>query len=179
MTTEYQRTREEDVFERLLDEKWGELSEEAHSIVRTAYVEAYKYNLVRSYSYQPFEYFMGMEDMVRLSGELGDHEREILLEVGRAAAAAAAVIDPEDKRPAGYRGYGWNVHHYYKMMSGMIEEALQPKTNAEREEARVGLWRDYANFEKQIEPDSRLSRERLAQRRLAGLEPEDLADCPF
>jgi len=159
MTTEYQRTQEEEAFDRLLDEKRGMLSEDARSLVGTACHEAYKFNLVNNYAYQPFEYFMGMEDMVRLSAELSDHEREILAEIWRAAAMTAAAIDPEDERPAGHRVYGRDVQDYYKMMSGMIKEALQPKTEREGEEARVRLWMDFADYEKQIERGARLAQE--------------------
>jgi hypothetical protein len=154
MTTEYRKTREEEAFERLLDEKRDLLSEDALELVGTAQYEAYKYNLLKNYAYQPIEYFMGMEDMVRLSGELSYQEREIIVAVGRAAAAAAAAIDPEDERLDGYRVYGGEVHDYYEMVSGMIEEALQPKTEREREEARVGLWVEYADFERRIRRDS-------------------------
>ena len=154
MTTEYRKTREEEAFERLLDEKRDLLSEDALELVGTAQDEAYKYNLVRTYSCQPFEYFMGMEDMVRLSGELSYQEREIIVAVGGAAAVAAAAIDPEDQRLAGYRVYGGDVHDYYEMVSGMIEKALEPKTEHERVEARVGLWVEYADFERRIRRDS-------------------------
>ena len=154
MSTEYRKTREEEAFERLLDEKRDLLSEDALELLGTAQYEAYKYNLVRTYSYQPFEYFMGMENMVRLSGELSYQEREIIVAVGRAAAAAAAAIDPEDERLAGYREYGGDVHDYYEMVSGMIEKALEPKTEHEREEARIGLWVEYADFERRIRRDS-------------------------
>jgi hypothetical protein len=122
MTTEYRKTREEEAFERLLDEKRDLLSEDALELVGTAQYEAYKYNLIRTYSYQPFEYSMGMEDMVRLSGELSYQEREIIVAVGRAAAAAAAAIDPEDERSAGHKVSKGDVHYYYEMVSGMIEK---------------------------------------------------------
>ena len=99
MTTEHQLTPEEEAFDRLLDEKWTLLSEYARELIGLAQHEAYKYNLIRSYAYQPFEYFMGMEDMVRLAGQLGDQDREFIAEVGRVATAAAAALDPKDKRP--------------------------------------------------------------------------------
>jgi hypothetical protein len=66
MATEYRKTQEEEAFERLLDEKRDLLSEDALKLVGTAQYEAYKYNFIKDYTYQPFEYFMGMEDMVRL-----------------------------------------------------------------------------------------------------------------
>ena len=130
------------------------VSEHARELIGLALHEAYKHNLVRSYSYQPFEYFMGMEDMVRLAGELGDQDRDFIAEVGRAATAAAAALDPEDERPAGHKVCIGNVYHYYNMVSGMIVNALEPKTDRDREEARVGLWMDYADLEKRIERDS-------------------------
>jgi hypothetical protein len=174
MTTEHQRTPEQEAFDRLLDEKWSLLSEYARELIGLAQDEAYKYNLIKSYAYQPFEYFMGMEDMVRLAGELGDQEREMIAAVGRAATAAAAAIDPEDERPAGHRVCGGDVHYYYEMVSGMIEKALEPKTHREREEARVGLWMDYADFERRIARDSV-----KVQEQTPGQETLDLDDIPF
>ena len=159
MTTEHQRTPEQEAFDRLLDEKWPLLSEYARELIGLAQDEAYKYNLIKSYAYQPFEYFMGMEDMARLAGELGDQDREFVAEVGGAAAAAAAALDLEDERPAGHRVCIGDVH-YYDMVSAMIVEALGPKTDREREEARVGLWMDYADFEKRIEGSSAQARQR-------------------
>jgi hypothetical protein len=174
MQTEYQRTQEEEVFDRLLDAMRDLLSEDALELVGIARHEAYKYNLVSTYSYQPFEYFMGMEDMVRLAGELTGDEREILAEIGRAAGAAAAAIDPEDKRIAGYKVWGSNVHCYYEMVSDMIEEALEPQTDMEREDARVRLWEDYADFRRRIMQNSA-----QASQQASNPAPSDLDDHPF
>ena len=174
MTTEHQRTPEEEAFDRLLDEKWTLLSEHARELIGLAQHEAYKYNLIRSYAYQPFEYFMGMEDMVRLACELGDQDREFSAEVGRAATAAAAALNPEDEGPAGHRVCIGDVHRYYDMVSGMIEEALKPKTDREREEARVGLWVDYADLERRIERDSAQARQQAPVQ-----VPLDIDDIPF
>lgn len=174
MTTEHQLTPEEEAFDRLLDEKWMLLSEYARELIGLALHEAYKDNLIRTYCYQPLEYYMGMEDMVRLAGELGDQDREFIAEVERAATAAAAALDPEDERPAGHRVCIGDVHRYYDMVSAMIVEALKPKTDREREEARVGLWMDYADFEKQIERNSAQARQRAPVQ--AAL---DIDDIPF
>jgi hypothetical protein len=174
MQTEYKRTREEETFYRLLDEKQSLLSEDALKLVGLAQHEAYKDNLVSNYAYQPLEYFMGMEDMVRLAGELGDQDREFVAEGGGAAAAAAAALDPEDERPAGHRVCIGDVHYYYDMVSAMIVEALGPKTDREREEARVGLWMDYADFEKRIERNSAQARQRAPVQA-----PLDIDDIPF
>jgi hypothetical protein len=114
-----------------------------------------------------------MEDMVRLAGELGDQEREIIAAVGCAATAAAAAIDPEDERPAGYKVCGGDVH-YYEMVSGMIENALEPKTHRASEEARVGLWMDYADFERRIARDSI-----QVQEQAAGPVPQAPDGIPF
>jgi hypothetical protein len=174
MQTEYRRTREEEAFDRLLNEKRGMLSEDARELVGIAQHEAYKHNLAYTYGYQPLEYFMGMEDMVRLAGELTGDEREILAEVGRAAAAAAAAIDPENERIAGYYVYGRDVHHYYAMAASMIEKALEPQTDREREDARVRLWMDHADFERRIERDSA-----HVQQQVSDPAPPDLDDYPF
>jgi len=174
MTTELEWTPEEEAFDRLLDEKRSLLSEDALQLIGQAQHEAYKYNLVRNYAYQSFEYFMGMEDMVRLAGELSDQEREIIAAVGRAASAAAAAIDPEDETPVGHKVCRRDVHDYYEMVSGMIEKALEPKTDREREEARVGLWVDYADLEGRIERNSA-----QVQQQAPGQVPLDLNDIPF
>ena len=166
MTTEHQRTPEEEAFHRLLDEKWSLLSEYARELIGLAQDEAYKDNLIKTYLYYPPEYHMGMADMIRLAGELGDQDREFVAEVGRAAAAAAAALDAEDERPA--------VQGYYDMVSGMIKKALEPRTDREREEARVGLWMDYADLERRIERDSAQARQQAPVQ-----VPLDIADIPF
>jgi hypothetical protein len=169
MTTEHQRTPEEEAFHRLLDEKWTLLSEYARELIGLAQDEAYKDNLIRTYQYYPPEYHMGMADMIRLAGKLGDQDREFVAEVGRAAAAAAWALDAEDERPA--------VHGYYDMVSGMITKALEPKTNREREEARVELWKDYADFadfERGIQRDPAQARQRSPVQA-----PLDIDDIPF
>ena len=166
MTTEHQLTPAEEAFDRLLDEKWPLLSEEARELIGLAQHEAYKFNLVSSYAYHPIEYYMGMEDMLRLAGELGDQDREFVAEVGRAAAAAAWALDAEDERPA--------VHGYYDMVSGMITKALEPKTDRERKEARVELWKDYADFERGIQRDPAQARQRSPVQA-----PLDIDDIPF
>jgi hypothetical protein len=174
MTTEHQRTPEEEGFNRLLDEKWNLLSEDARELVGLAQLEAYKDNLVHNCDCHPLEYSMCMEDMVRLAGELGDQEREFIAEVGRAATAAAAALDPEDKRPAGHKVCMGDVHRFYDMVSGMIEEALEPKTDREREEARRGLWMGYADFEVRLERNSA-----QAEEQVSGQVPHDPDDIPF
>jgi hypothetical protein len=174
MTTEHQLTPEEEAFDRLLDEKWMLLSEYARELIGLALHEAYKDNLIRTYCYQPLEYFMGMEDMVRLAGELSDQEREIIAAVGRAASAAAAAIDPEDETPVGHKVCRGDVHDYYEMVSGMTKKALEPKTDRERKEARVGLWVDYADLEGRIGWNSA-----QVQQQAPGQVPLDLNDIPF
>jgi hypothetical protein len=174
MQTEYERTPEEESFYRLLDATRGLLSGDALKLVWIAQDEAYKYNLVWSYAYQPIEYYMAMEDMVHFSGEISDQEREIIAAIGRAANAAAAAIDPDDERPAGHKVCGRDVRHYHEMVSGMIESALEPKTDGEREEARVRLWMDHADFEARIRQDSA-----QVQPQAPDLAPQDLDDHPF
>ena len=53
MQTEYKRTREEEAFFRLLDEKQSQLSEDTLKLIGLAQHEAYQYNLVSNYAYQP------------------------------------------------------------------------------------------------------------------------------
>jgi hypothetical protein len=60
------------------------------------------------------------------------------------------------------------------MAASMIEEALKPETDMEREDARVGLWEDYADFRRRIMRDSA-----QAQRQASDPAPSDLDDHPF
>ncbi len=59
----HEDTMEEKAYEGLLDQKLETLSEAARNILGEATTEAYKYNLVRSYAYQPQEYDEAMERM--------------------------------------------------------------------------------------------------------------------
>jgi hypothetical protein len=174
MQTEYERTPEEEAFYRLLDETRGLLSGAALELVGIAQDDAYKYFLIRSYAYQPIESYMAMEDMVRLAGEISDKEREIIAAIGRAATAAAAAIDPDDERPAGHGVRRRDVRYYHELVSGLIESALEPKSTREREETRVRLWMDYADYEVRSSQDSAQVRPQAPDQA-----PQDLDDYPF
>jgi hypothetical protein len=148
MTTEHQTTREEEAYWRLLEEM--ELSKAARTVLEEAQSAAYRANMVRSYCFQPEEYEEAMEKMRLAATKLSDRECERLAKLWRAALAAAASIDADDfETPAGRRVYSGDLHYYYRMVSGMVEQILQEKR--------------YAGYRKEI----------------AEREPVDLPDAPF
>jgi exoribonuclease R len=132
MTTEHQVTQEEKAYGQLLDKIWEMLSESARAVLREAEAEAYKFNLCHNYAYQPEEYDEAMEKMRIAAVELTDCEHMLLAKVWRAALSAAASIDSEDfETLAGYRAHPGHLHHYYRMLSGMVEKTLEEKRIAE------------------------------------------------
>lgn len=154
MTTEHQTTQLEEAYGQLLDRIWETLSEPARTILGEAQSAAYAENLVRSYCFQPVEYEEAMDRMRLAAVELSDHDPQLLAKVWRAALAAAASIDADDyETPAGHRVYSGNLHCYYRMLSGMVEEILSEKR-----------W---------------LKMEAERKKVLAESDPEDLSDFPF
>ncbi len=132
MTPEHQATPEEEAYGRVLDETWEMFPGAARTIIGEAQSAAYAANMVRSYSFQPEEYEEAMEKMRLAAAELSDRECELLAKLWRAALAAAASIDSEDfETLAGYRVYSGDLHWYYRMLSGMVEEILQEKRTGE------------------------------------------------
>jgi hypothetical protein len=150
MTTEHQSTQLEKAYGQLLDQIWEGLSESARTVLREAQSAAYEENMVHSYCFQAEEYEEAMDRMRLAAVELSDREHELLAKIWRAALAAAASIDPDDYETiAGYRVDSGSLHWFYRMQSGMVEDILSEKREAERQKA-------------------------LAER-----EPEDLSDIPF
>lgn len=127
MTTETQTTSEVEAYNRLLEKEKEMLSRTALTILNEAKVEAYKRNLCRNYAYQLEEYDEAMEWMRLAATKLTEQDCKGLAKLWRAALAAAASIDPDDRTPAGPK-VGWgDVHWYYRMVSSMVEEILQEK----------------------------------------------------
>jgi hypothetical protein len=125
MATEYQATPEEEAYGRLLEEKWELLSEAARTMANEARLAAYATYMVHGYcGFQQEEYEEAMEKMRRAAAELVGHDHEILLEIVGATKAAAASIDQGDRTPAGYKVDRGDIHWYYKMVSGMLEESI-------------------------------------------------------
>jgi hypothetical protein len=82
-----------------------------------------------------------MEKMRRAAADLTGRDCEILAELVRAAKTAAASINADDYETlAGYRVYRGNLHRYYGMVSGMVEDILQEKKDAE-------YWQEVAGLE--------------------------------
>ena len=145
MNTEYQTTREEEAYFRLLEEAKSELSEAAGIVIRKAQLAAYATNMVRSYCFQPEEYDEAMENMRLAATQLTGRESELLATLWRAALAAAASIDPEDTTLVGHKVDRGDLHRYYRMLSGMVEKILEEKKLAElrkesEERGPVDLW---------------------------------------
>ncbi len=118
-------TMEEKAYEGLLDQKLETLSEAARNILGEATTEAYKYNLVRSYAYQPQEYDEAMERMRFAATGITGRDHETLSEIVRAGLLAAASIDPEDSTLVGHKVNRGNLHWYYKQSSLMVDEILE------------------------------------------------------
>jgi hypothetical protein len=132
MTIEHQTTSEEAIFWRLLEDKWDMLSEAARTVFREAELTAYAANMIRNYAFQPEEYEEAMDKMLLAAAKLKDREDELLVKLWCAALAASASIDPEDvETSTGYRVYRADLHRYYRMLSGMVEDTLQEKKIAE------------------------------------------------
>lgn len=165
MTIEHQRTPEQNAYGRLLKETEQILSEAAWTLLGEAENAAYGQHLVRSYAYMPEEYVEAMKKMHLAAAELTNRDREHLSELWRAALAAAASIDPDDfETLAGYRVYSGDLHRYYKMVSGMIEDILH-KDAAET----------IRNLEEKLAEWEAETRQAETSER----EPEDLSDIPF
>ncbi len=154
MKTEHQFTREQEAYERFLDEIWEMLSVPARAMIEEAQSTAYAAHMVRSYCYQPEEYDEAMDRMRLAAAGLTDRERELLAKLWHLALAAAASVDANDYETlTGYRVYRHNLHWYYRMSSGMVEEVLG-EILREKREAEI--------------------RKELAER-----EPDDFSDIPF
>jgi hypothetical protein len=125
VTTKFQFTQEEEAYGRLLDDIWEMLSEPARALIEEAGLAAYCANMVHSALFHPEEYDEAMEKMRLAAAKLSNHECDLLAKHWRAALAAAASIDPGDKRPVGHKVYGRNLHWYYRMISGMVEKILK------------------------------------------------------
>jgi hypothetical protein len=124
MTTEYQLTRQEEAYRRLLEEKKEMLSWAARAVLAEATRAAYEANMMHNGGLQPEKYDEAMEKMHLAAAGLTGRDCELLAEFVKAGYLAALSIDSNDVRPAGYRVYGRDVHWYYRMVSGMVEEIV-------------------------------------------------------
>ncbi len=90
---------------------------------------------MRSYCLEPEEYDDAREKIRLPAAELGDRDRKLLMEIRRAALAAAASIDPDDyETPVGHRVYLGDLHYCYRVLSSMVEEILREKNTEEKPE---------------------------------------------
>jgi hypothetical protein len=154
MPNEYQETREEAAYWLHSEDQEDMLSEAARSVLEEAEGAAFAAFMVRNYCFQwPMEYEEAMEKMRQAATELTKQDRELLTELWRLALGAAASIDPDDETPAGSRASRGDLHQFWRMFSGMVEETLRERKRAEFDEKR---------------------RKELAER-----ESEDLSDLPF
>ena len=135
MTTEHQTTQQEMAYEQLLEERWEMLSEAARTLLLEAHSASYRKNMAHNISYQPEEYEEAMQKMHLASAEFTGRDFEMLAELVRGAMAAAASLDQYDYETlAGYRVYRVNLHWYYRMLFGMVDEILQEIKIAELQE---------------------------------------------
>jgi hypothetical protein len=142
--TKYVETTEEKAFDALLDEKRDEISEAARGLVELAAGCSYDHNLCRNYAFQPEEFYVAEHNMLHLAYALTEHDREALADVAQAAKAASDSLDRSDSETsAGFRICIADLHYYYAMTSGMIEDALKPTDRREIDSAQFALWREY------------------------------------
>ena len=134
MTTEDHMTPEEEAYSRLIEEKGEVFSIAAQTVLSEAQWVAYALHLVSNYAFQPQEYEEAMQKMRLAANELTNHDGELLVKLWRAALAAGASIDPDDRTPIGWRVCKGDLHPYYRMLSSMIEDTLQEKEIAELRE---------------------------------------------
>ena len=155
MTTEHQTTPEEEAYGQLLDEIWEGLSKSARELIRETQRAAYAAHMVRSYCFQWPEEFDEAMDRIRLAAAgLTNREHKLLAKLWHLALAAAASVDANDYETlTGHRVYRGNLHSYYRMLSGMVEEILG-EILSERKEAEF-------------------------QKQLAERESDDFWDIPF
>jgi hypothetical protein len=133
MTTQHQKTPEEETFDRLIEDNWETLSEAARTIIKIAASIADDQHMVHNV-YTEWEcYDDVMLKMRRAVDELTEQEHKILVQVWCAALAAASSIDPEDfETLAGHKVYRANLHGYYRTASGLIEMILREKRSAQK-----------------------------------------------
>jgi hypothetical protein len=147
LTTEHKMTSEEKAFSVLLDEKCDEVTEAARGLVGIAQDCAYAYNLCRNYAFQPEEFYVAGHNMLHLACVLTEHDREVLAEVTQAAKAASESLDKDDfETPAGFRICVADLHHYYALISAMVEKALKPTDRREIGSAQFELWQEYGEW---------------------------------
>ncbi len=138
MTPEYQMTPEERAYNQFFEEHWESLSEAARTICREAWIAAYEECMVRNYIPSEEDYDEAMKKMGLAADELTDHEHKLLAKLWRAALAAAASIDSEDyETVVAFRAFLGDLHHCYRMFSGIVEDILEEKeSKREKELAR-------------------------------------------
>ncbi len=124
-TNEYKPTQEEKALERLLEINKEVLSGAARIILREAMRAAYAENLINGHCFQPEEYDEALQKMRLAAAELTVRDRGLLAELVCAGKAAASSIDPDDETLAGHKVRRGDVHWYYGMAYGMVEEILQ------------------------------------------------------
>jgi hypothetical protein len=125
-------TTEEKAFDQLVEELWESLPEAARSLFREANSAAYMDHMIDNVCYQPWEYDEAMGNMRLAAAELTDHDCERLARIWRSALAAAASVDPYDYETlVAWRAYRGDLHRYYRMLSGMVEEVEREKRYAE------------------------------------------------
>ena len=132
MTVEHQATPEERAYHRLVDEQWESLSEAARAILEKANSATYCEHMIDNVILDPRDYVQIVEEMRLEAASLTDHDCDQLAKIWCSALAAAASVDPRDfETIVRRRVYPADLHKYYRMLSGMVEEVEWEKRYAE------------------------------------------------
>jgi hypothetical protein len=124
MTMKDQMTQAEEALGRILDKVATQLSEPARDLLSEAMGTSYAAWLSPSSPLQQGEHEESMKKLCSAAAKVTDQDRELLAEVARAHKAASDSIDPDVATYHGYRVIRNHYHGYYKVVYGLIEEAL-------------------------------------------------------
>lgn len=136
MDSKYRLTNEERAYEHLVEEYWETLSAAAKKILGRAESEASAMHLIPNYNYAiPDDYDEAVDFLDRASAELTGGDCKRLAEIWRAALAAGASVDPEDRSAhvTAYNLHQGVLHTYHRQVSRFVEDTL---SHREAEESR-------------------------------------------
>ncbi len=123
-TNQYRPTPEEETCDKLLEEAKETLSGPALYIVEGIRKVAYEVWLVRNPAIDPEEADLAKQSWRFSATKFTPKDFESLINIMRAAEAAADSINPDDPTPIGYKVFRGHVHSYYGWIAGPLEEIL-------------------------------------------------------
>jgi hypothetical protein len=124
-TNGYPSTREEDALNQLVKMNKEAFSGAARTILQEADDAAYAHNLVYNCCFDTAGFEEAFEKMRLAATELTDRDRQLLAQIVSANKDAASSIDPDDETPAGHKVCLGDVHWYYSIFAGMVDEVLK------------------------------------------------------